>query len=94
MLGKDSRAVKLSITEALLNISVTNADAGSASEEVEVEWAQEPLDIGFNVRYLKDVLDNVTSETVDIRLADAGSPALIQGQDDKAALFVLMPMRV
>ena len=49
------RAVKLSLTNGKLMLSVTDPDSGSASEEMEVEYGDEPLDIGFNCRYLLDI---------------------------------------
>jgi DNA polymerase-3 subunit beta len=88
------RAVKLSLNSGKLVLSVTNPDSGSASEELEVEYAAEPLDIGFNSRYLLDIAAQLDGEAAVLKLADPGSPTLIQERDDKGALYVLMPMRV
>jgi DNA polymerase III subunit beta len=88
------RAVKLSITGGRLVLSVTNPDSGSATEELEVEYASDPLDIGFNSRYLLDIAAQIEGEVAVLKLADPGSPTLIQDKDSKGALYVLMPMRV
>src|SRR5450432_121950 len=88
------RAVKLSLTNGKLMLSVTNPDSGSAAEEVEVEYGSEPLDIGFNSRYLLDIAAQIEGESAVLKLADPGSPTLIQDRDAKGALYVLMPMRV
>src|SRR3954449_2610993 len=88
------RAVKLSLTNGRLMLSVTNPDSGSANEEVEVEYAADPLDIGFNSRYLLDIAAQIEGEAAVLRLADPGSPTLVQDKDSKGALYVLMPMRV
>ncbi len=88
------RAVKLSITGGRLVLSVTNPDSGSATEEIEVEYDNEPLDIGFNSRYLLDIAAQIEGEVAVLKLADPGSPTLIQDKDAKGALYVLMPMRV
>jgi DNA polymerase-3 subunit beta len=88
------RAVKLSITGGRLVLSVTNPDSGSATEEIEVEYAADPLDIGFNSRYLLDIAAQIEGEVAVLKLADPGSPTLIQDQNAKGALYVLMPMRV
>jgi DNA polymerase-3 subunit beta len=88
------RAVKLSITGGRLVLSVTNPDSGSATEEIEVEYAADPLDIGFNSRYLLDIAAQIEGEVAVLKLADPGSPTLIQDKDSKGALYVLMPMRV
>src|ERR1700733_9711307 len=88
------RAVKLSITGGKLLLSVTNPDSGSANEELEVEYEADPLDIGFNSRYLLDIAAQIESEAAVLKLADPGSPTLIQDKDSRGALYVLMPMRV
>ena len=88
------RAVKLSLTGGKLMLSVTNPDSGSATEELEVEYDADPLDIGFNSRYLLDIAAQIEGEVAVLKLADPGSPTLIQDKDAKGALYVLMPMRV
>ena len=77
-----------------LMLSVTNPDSGSATEELEVEYGADPLDIGFNSRYLLDIAAQIEGEVAVLKLADAGSPTLIQDRDAANALYVLMPMRV
>jgi DNA polymerase-3 subunit beta len=88
------RAVKLSLSSGRLVLSVTNPDSGSATEEIEVEYASDPIDIGFNSRYLLDIASQIESEAAVLRLADPGSPTLIEDKDSKGTLYVLMPMRV
>jgi DNA polymerase-3 subunit beta len=88
------RAVKFSLGNGRLVLSVTNPDSGSATEELEVEYAAEPLEIGFNARYLLDIAAQLDGEVAVLKFADPGSPTLIQDKDAKGALYVLMPMRV
>jgi DNA polymerase-3 subunit beta len=88
------RAVKLSLNEGRLVLTVTNPDSGTATEEIEVDYDAEPLDIGFNSRYLLDIAAQLDGDTALLRLADPGSPTLVQDRDGAAALYVLMPMRV
>jgi len=88
------RAVKLSISGTRLVLSVTNPDSGSATEELEVAYGADPIDIGFNSRYLLDIAAQIEGEVAVLKLADPGSPTLIQDKDAKGALYVLMPMRV
>jgi DNA polymerase-3 subunit beta len=73
---------------------VTNPDSGSATEELAVEYDDEALDIGFNSRYLLDIASQLETDTAVFRLADPGSPTLIQDLGSENALYVLMPMRV
>jgi len=88
------RAVKLALTDGKLTLSVINPDSGSATEELEVEYGAEALDIGFNGRYLLDILQQVEGEKARLKLADPGSPTLIEDMEAAGALYVLMPMRV
>jgi DNA polymerase-3 subunit beta len=88
------RAVKLSLAGGKLVLSVTNPDSGSATEELEVEYGAEPIDIGFNSRYLLDIAAQLDGDVALLKLADPGSPTLIQDKESKGALYVLMPMRV
>lgn len=88
------RAVKLSLSAGKLMLSVTNPDSGSATEELEVEYEADPIDIGFNSRYLLDIASQLDGEVAVLKLADPGSPTLIQDKDAKGTLYVLMPMRV
>ena len=88
------RAVKLSLNGGKMTLSVNNPDSGSATEELEVEYEADALDIGFNSRYLLDIAAQIESETAVLKLADPGSPTLIQDKDGGHALYVLMPMRV
>jgi DNA polymerase III subunit beta len=88
------RAVKLTLADAKLTLSVTNPDLGSAVEELDVDYDSSPIDIGFNARYLLDITEQLDSDTVLFKLADPGSPTVLQDRDGAAALYVLMPMRV
>jgi DNA polymerase-3 subunit beta len=88
------RAVKLSLAGGRLVLSVTNPDSGSATEELEVAYDADAIDIGFNSRYLLDIAAQIEGDTAVLKLADPGSPTLIQDKDAKGALYVLMPMRV
>ncbi len=88
------RAVKLSLGDGRLTLSVTNPDSGSAVEELEVDYDAASLDIGFNARYLLDIAQQLDGDTALFKLADPGSPTLIQDREGASALYVLMPMRV
>jgi DNA polymerase-3 subunit beta len=88
------RAVKLALSPGKLILTVTNPDSGSATEELEVEYDAEALDIGFNSRYLLDIAAQIEGDVAVLKLADPGSPTLVQDKDTAGALYVLMPMRV
>lgn len=88
------RAVKLSLSEGQMVLSVNNPDSGSAEEEISVDYQSDPLDIGFNSRYLLDITNQLSAEQATFMLADPGSPTLIHEKSNAGALYVLMPMRV
>jgi DNA polymerase-3 subunit beta len=73
---------------------VTNPDSGSATEELEVDYSSDALDIGFNSRYLLDITGQIEGEKARLKLADPGSPTLLEDNEPAGALYVLMPMRV
>ena len=89
-----TRAVKMGLEKDKVTLTVTSPDNGTATEELPAEYNSEEFEIGFNAGYLKDILGQIDSDSVDIHLADAGAPTLIRLNDDSAALYVLMPMRV
>ena len=88
------RAVKLSLTDSQLVLSANNPDSGSAEEEIAVGYGADPLDIGFNSRYLLDITNQLNADETTFMLADPGSPTLIREKGEACALYVLMPMRV
>lgn len=88
------RAVKLAIAEGQVTLTVNNPDSGSATEELPAGYDSDPIEIGFNAKYLLDVAAQLSGAEAQFMLADAGSPTLIRDAGDAHALYVLMPMRV
>ena len=91
---RGGKAVKLSMREGQLELSVTNPDHGTASEELAVEFEPESFEIGFNARYLLDIIGQIRSDNAVFLFNDAGSPTLVREDGEAKALYVLMPMRV
>lgn len=89
-----TRAVKLSLDRDRVTLSVTSPENGTASEDVPADYTAESFDVGFNSRYLLDILSQVDGEEVEVHMADAAAPTLIREASDAEALYVLMPMRV
>ena len=92
--SEKTRAVKMALERDKITLSVTSPENGTAAEEVSGEYASEGFEIGFNARYLLDILGQIEGDTVEVHLADAAAPTLIRENDKAAALYVLMPMRV
>tara|TARA_Y100000296_G_scaffold32263_1_gene37341 strand:+ start:776 stop:1900 length:1125 start_codon:yes stop_codon:yes gene_type:complete len=89
-----TRAVKMGLDKDKVTLTVTSPDNGSATEELPAEYGADGFEIGFNAGYLKDILNQIDADTVEIHLADAGAPTLIRKDENSPALYVLMPMRV
>lgn len=88
-----SRAVKITLQGKQMTISASSAEAGSATEQMEVNGDTD-IEIGFNAKYLLDITSQITGEGCRLTLADAASPTIIQDNGDLSALYVLMPLRV
>jgi DNA polymerase-3 subunit beta len=91
-----SHAVKLELSAGLLRVLTQNPDLGDAKEEVPVDYAGEPLKIGFNSRYITDVAAVLKSDDVQLELADDLSPGVLRGAgpEDAGYTAVVMPMRI
>ncbi len=94
VVSEKSRGIKFSFQSGLLQVFAASADEGSAEDEMDAVYDNEALEIGFNFRYLLDILSQIKSENVQILLRDSISPAVLQDESDSGALYVLMPMRV
>lgn len=89
-----SKGIKLSLSDNLLRVTASSADEGSAEDEMDASYAADSLDVGFNFRYLLDVLAQVKGGAIRLTLHDATSPVILHDTADENALYVLMPMRV
>jgi DNA polymerase-3 subunit beta len=92
--SEKTRAVKMMVDRDKVTLSVTSPEAGTATEEIAADYGSDGLEIGFNARYLLDILSEIDGDTVEVHLADAAAPTLLRENDKSEALYVLMPMRV
>jgi DNA polymerase-3 subunit beta len=89
-----SRAVKLSLDEDRLVLSVNAPDSGAAEEELAVAYGDEKLEIGFNAKYLLEIASQVDRENAVFLFNSSGDPTLMREGNDTSAVYVVMPMRV
>ncbi|HEX6411399.1 MAG TPA: DNA polymerase III subunit beta [Sphingomicrobium sp.] len=92
--SEKTRAVKMNVDRDKVTLSVTSPESGTATEELAADYGADGLEIGFNARYLLDILGEIDGDTVEVHLADAAAPTLLRENDKSPALYVLMPMRV
>ena len=89
------KGIKLEIKEGKMTVSATNPDLGEAVEELEIDYQGRDLALGFNARYLIDVLGVLGDATeVDVRFKDELSPGVLRKDGDSDYLYVVMPMRL
>ena len=77
-----------------MRVASNNAEQEEASDEIDIDYTGDSIEIGFNVTYLIDVLSNMTQDMVKIELADSNNSALLTIPDNKAFKYVVMPMRI
>ena len=92
--SEKTRAVKMMVDRDKVTLSVTSPEAGTATEELAADYGADNIEIGFNARYLLDILGEIDGDTVEVHLAEAAAPTLLRENDKSSALYVLMPMRV
>jgi len=88
------RGIRFALSTGVLQLQAHNPEQEEAEEELEVGYKGEELVIGFNVGYLLDVLGAIETEYVEVRLRDASSSCLIQGEGESGSRYVVMPMRL
>ena len=89
-----SRAVKMSLDEDRLVLSVNAPDLGNAEEELAVAYGDEKLEIGFNAKYLLEIASQVDRENAVFLFNSSGDPTIMREGNDLSAVYVVMPMRV
>ncbi|EDY86966.1 DNA polymerase III, beta subunit [gamma proteobacterium HTCC5015] len=88
------KGVRLVADNGALTIQTNNPEQEEAEEQLEVQYQGENMEIGFNVNYMLDVLNNLTEELVTIALKDANSSCLVEEVGEQTAKYVIMPMRL
>jgi DNA polymerase III subunit beta len=88
------KGVKVNLEPGILRIAANNAEQEEATDELDVDYTGDAIEIGFNVTYLMDVLGNMSDEMVKLELNDGNSSALFTRVDDGHFKYVVMPMRI
>ncbi len=94
VVAERTRAIKLITAKNHVVITTSSPELGSALEELEASYDNEALEVGYNFRYLLDILSEIKGDNVELSFSDASSPSIIRDTADSSAIYVLMPMRV
>ena len=92
--SQQSHSVKLEVKEGQIVISTRNPDLGEAREEMDVDYAGEEMEIGFNAKYLIEAVQALNAKEIILGLQDNLSPVQVGPADDDESLAVVMPMRL
>ncbi len=92
--SEKSKGIKFNLTQNSLVLSSSNPDLGDAKEEIEVDYAGTEISIGFNAKYIIDILQAIDKENILLFMKDNISPGLIRPEGDEDYLAVIMPMRL
>jgi len=92
--GEKARAVKLSLSSDSCVLSVAGSDGNAATEEITVAYDGEPLKVGFNAKYVSEIMAQAEGGEVTVELGGAGDPALFRFAEDDGMIAVCMPLRV
>ncbi|WP_414931642.1 DNA polymerase III subunit beta [Vibrio europaeus] len=88
------RSVRVNLAGTEMRINANNPEQEEAEEMLDVSFEGEPIEIGFNVSYVLDVLNTLRCEKVRISMSDANASALIENSEDDSAMYVVMPIRL
>jgi DNA polymerase-3 subunit beta len=88
------KGVRVNLEPGALRIASSNAEQEEAKEELEIDYGGDTIEIGFNVTYLMDALNNIDHDMVKLELQDGNSSALITVPEQPGFKYVVMPMRI
>ncbi|CAK4070260.1 DNA polymerase III subunit beta [Vibrio sp. MarTm2] len=88
------RGVRVNLADTEMRITANNPEQEEAEEMLDVSFDGEPIEIGFNVSYVLDVLNTLRCEKVRVSMSDANASALIENAEDDSAMYVVMPIRL
>lgn len=88
------RGVRVNLADNEMRITANNPEQEEAEELLDVSFEGEPIEIGFNVSYILDVLNTLRCDNVRVSMSDANASALVENVDDDSAMYVVMPIRL
>ncbi len=94
IVNEKSPVIKFKLIKDLVNLSTSNSDNSSATEDIEAKYDGKEIEIGFNARYIMDILDNLKESEIQMSFMDNSSPIIAKEKSNPDLIYVLMPMRV
>ena len=92
--SEKSRAIKFRLLDNLINMTSTDSENGTATEDITVEYKGEEVEIGFNSKYILEMINNLEDDEINLCFKDSSSPVIATEDSNPNLVYVLMPMRV
>ena len=92
--NEKSPVIKFKLLENVLNLNTVNSESSTASEDMSVNYDGDEIEIGFNSKYIMDIVNNLDDNEISINLKDNTAPIVAQENSNTNLVYVLMPMRV
>ena len=92
--NEKSPVIKFKLLQNMLNLNTINNESSTASEDLSINYAGDNIEIGFNSKYIMDIVNNLEDEEISINLKDNTSPIIALENSNSNLVYVLMPMRV
>ena len=89
-----SPVIKFKLLKNMINLNTVSNDNSTATEDLKLNYDGDDFEIGFNSKYIMDIVNNLEDETITIKLKDGSSPIIAQEKSNSNLVYVLMPMRV
>ena len=92
--NEKSPAIKFKLLKNLMNMTSVDSDSGLATEDIVTEYSGDEMEVGFNSKYILEMVNNLEDEKITLSFNDASSPVIATEQSNPDLIYVLMPMRV
>ncbi len=92
--NQKSKGVTFKLTKGKIEVSSNNPELGDAKEQLDIDYSGDEIKIGFNAKYLLDVLNSIDEENISLEINDQSSPGLMKPSKDTDYTCVVMPMRI
>lgn len=89
-----SPAIKFKLLKNLMNMSSVNNESGTATEDIVTKYDGDEIEIGFNSKYVLEMINNLDDEEISLNFKDSSSPVIALEESNSDLIYVLMPMRV
>ncbi len=94
IINEKSPAIKFKLLKNLMNISSVDSESGLATEDIIIEYSGNQMEVGFNSKYILEMINNLEDDKINLSFNDTSSPVIATEQSSPDLIYVLMPMRV